>query len=213
MWSLDVISHWNEIDIRNTGFHGVRNALLKEAQDFQEEIDRFRNVRGVKRFTYILGNHENWLNQFESKYPSFTNKEGLTIERLLRLNERGINVIPFCGSYRLGKLCFVHGHEFGTENPPKQALMRTKSNLIFGHHHSYKVWSWFSMSDELDKNIAVQVPCYCKMAPKYMKGSPNNWQNGFMTAIIKNKTGNFTQHVTLTSPRGHFFSQAGKEYT
>lgn len=123
-WDISYVSHWNEEDIKNEGFHYIRKRLHQEAAQLKEQIERFRKTASTRRFTYILGNHEDWLNQFESKHPSISHKEGLSFKRLLGLTDA--NIIPQGGIYRLGKLNFMHGDQFGSENAPKQSLMRTK---------------------------------------------------------------------------------------
>lgn len=211
-WDVGVISHWNEKTFNNTGLHEVRKKLHEEAAGFRNQIDQIRGKCPKASVTYITGNHEDWVTQFEEHYPSFTTKEGLNFENLIGSRERQIQVIPRGGTYNVGKITFLHGDQFGGENPCKSALMRCHHTVVFGHFHSFKVWPAFSMVDAEDKFIAIQVPCYSHLAPKYLRGRPNEWQNGFFTATVRRSDGKFSPHVQLVSPRGHFMTQMGKEY-
>lgn len=207
-WSLDVISHWQEDRFKNWGMDNVIASFNKEAAGFREHIRLFREAMPNTKFVYLLGNHELWLEHFANKFPQ-TQKP--TIQSVLGDVAQGMDFVPHGGFYQIGKIHFCHGDQFGTENPPKQALMRTGKNIVFGHWHSHKQWPQFSMIDETDKHQAIQVPCYAKLAPDYLKGRPHDWSNGFFTACIK-ESGNFSPFVQPVSPEGRFLTQYGITY-
>lgn len=206
-WSLDCISHWNEQDFRNIGFDNVLEAYRKEREGFRAHVKEIVEACGENcRFVYIHGNHEAWITQFCEKFPQV---ERQTIEDILK--DFRIEFIPQGGMYKIGKLNFAHGDQFGSQNPAKQAVERCHASVVFGHHHVFKVWPGFSMVSDEEKYLGIQVPCFTGRAPKYGKGMPNAWQNGFFTATIK-KSGNFSPHIWLVSPKGHFIDPYGKEY-
>lgn len=208
MWSLDCISHWNDANFKNVGFDNVRKTLHEEAEGFKKILDEFRKYMPKAKFTYILGNHEDWMKQFTNKYPQM---DDMSVEGMLELKKKRINVIPFSGTYKVGEIYFKHGHEFGSENCAKQAVLRCKHTIVFGHHHNHIIWSDYSDIVSEERHLGILVPCFCGRAPEYAKGRPNRWMNGFFYANIK-KSGNFSCGVQLVSPKGHFLAQNGKEY-
>lgn len=207
-WSLDCISHWNEHTFKNIGLNNIMDAFNKEAVGFKEHVRLFRKAAPNAKFVYILGNHEDWLEQFCQSFPQVKKP---SVKSVLEEVGEDIEFIPRGGFYRIGKMNFAHGDQFGTQNPAKQAVERCGETVVLGHHHCFKVWPRFSMVDDHNKYLGIQVPCYTGRSPKYGKGKPNNWQNGFLTACIK-PSGNFNHHAQLVSPKGHFITQQGVEY-
>lgn len=207
-WSLDVIAHWNDSNFKNVGFDNIKKQLHAEAEGFQSQLDELRTVMPRAKFVYILGNHEDWLQQFTDKYPQM---DDLSLSSLLNLKKRNVEIVKFGRAFKIGKLYFIHGHQYGSDNPAKQAVVRAHHTIILGHHHSYKVWTDYSDLVESDRYVGIQVPCYCKRSPDYLKGRPNAWANGFFWANVK-QSGNFCAGVQAVSPDGNFITQAGQEY-
>ena len=208
--SLDCISHWNEEAFKNYGMDNVMAAFNKDSQGFKRQVAEFIQVMPNSKFVYILGNHEDWLEQFIQKFPQVKKP---TVKSCLEEVGEKIEFVPRGGFYQIGKLHFAHGDQFGTSNPAKQAVERTGKNIVFGHFHSHKEWPHFSMIDETEKHQGIQVPCYAKLAPGYLKGRPHDWSNGFFTACIKKSSGNFSPFVQKVSPEGNFITQDGREYS
>lgn len=207
-WGLDIISHWNDANFKNIGFDNVKKQLKLEAEGFNQQLDDFQKVMPHAKIVYLVGNHEDWLTQFANKYPQM---DDLSLGSLLNLKKRKVELIKFGKSYQIGKMYFVHGHQYTSENPPKQAVMRSHHTIILGHHHTYKVWTDYSDIVESDRYTGISVPCYCTRSPEYAKGRPNAWINGFFWANTK-KSGKFSCGVQIVSPQGKFITQAGKEY-
>jgi hypothetical protein len=208
-YSADVISHWNQHQFKNTGMDNVMAGFRIETARFASHIGEFIRALPDTKFVYILGNHEDWLEQFCQEFPQIHKP---TMQTILSDYKNRIEFVPRGGFYSIGKLHFAHGDQFGTANPAKQAVERTNKSIVFGHHHVYKVWPQFSMVDEKDKHLGIAVPCFCGLAPGYGKGRPNQWMNGFFTACIKRKSGNFTPYVIPVGNKGHFIDFYGKEY-
>lgn len=208
-WSLDCISHWNQAGFKNEGMDNVMKAFVSESEAFKRHIRFFIEAMPKTKFVYILGNHEDWLQQFCSEFPQ-TKKP--TIQSILEEFKDRIEFVPRGGFYNIGKLYFAHGDQFGSSNPAKQAVERTNKTIVFGHHHVYKVWPQFSMVDQDDKHLGIGVPCFCGVAPEYGKGRPNQWLNGFFSACIKRKSGKFTPYVIPVSSKGGFMTMDGTEY-
>ena len=208
IWNLDYLSHWASDNFKNIGFNTINSKLKRESEEVRELLLRFIKAGQPKDTYFLQGNHEKWVEQYTTKYPQV---DDLTIKSLLRLQGLGIKYVPMEGNIRIGKQVFVHGQQYGTDNPAKQAVIRSHRNVIMFHHHKHLSWSGFSDLDVDDKTKVVCVPCYCSLAPEYLKGRPNSWSNGFYTAIVK-PSGNFTSWVVEVSKNGHFLFPSGVEY-
>ena len=209
---LILLSHWNDANFKNIGFDTIRERLWTEVHGFSQQLDLFRRSMPKAQFFYIEGNHENWLHQFSQKYSQMND---LTLESLLNLKKRNITLIPYKPTkdfLRVGKLYFKHGHQYGGNNPVKQALERSHKSMVMGHHHGAIMWSNYSDVDDKLQHVGYLVPCYAKRAPDYGHGMPNRWMNGFFHAHVK-ESGNFSAGIQLVSPEGKFITQSGKEYT
>ena len=209
-WSLDVISHHESDSFKMVGWDNVSHRFQLEKENFQDHLRRFKDVMPKAKFVYLIGNHEVWIERFCIDYPQLEkpNLSGIITEAL-----PGCEIVPQGGFHKIGHINFCHGDNFGTANPAKQAVERCKQTVVFGHHHSFKVWSDFSMVNDLHKYLGIQVPCYTGRAPEYGKNRPNAWITGFFKAIIKRASGNFTPYVVPVSPKGHFLTLDGREYT
>lgn len=159
-------------------------------------------------FKWVLGNHEAWLPMFCSKYPQMSD---MSLEKLVDTESFGIKVHKQGSFVKCGKLYICHGDQFGTENPAKQALLRTHKSVAMGHHHNQIMWSDFSDFDAKEKHIGIVVPCYAGLAPGYGKGRPNRWVNGFLEASIT-AGGYFFPFVQHVKQDGHFVSQDGQSW-
>lgn len=185
-----VISHHN---------HGKPGATegLKLIGDATEGrkffIDPIEEIMGSKEKVYLIGNHEDWLTDLTDKIPAL---EGLVdLETLLHLGKW--NVVPQGGTYRLGKLTFIHGDTVkGGEHVAKNAVINYERNIRFGHHHSYQTYTKCSAIDLKNAKTGVSVPCLCGKSPKYGEGSPNRWAQGFLYGYIGDK-GYFNDYVVI----------------
>jgi predicted phosphodiesterase len=212
MWDLDCISHWNDANFKNIGFDNVREHLQKEAVELREVLGGFRASWKRALIYYIVGNHEDWIRGFASKYPQM---EDLSLGSLLEVTKLGIKLVPFEAgkdTLKIGKLYFRHGHQYGSDNPAKQAVMRSKKSVVFGHHHGRIEWSDYSDVDSTETHVGILVPCYRRRDPEYGQGKPNKWMTGFFTACVA-ESGNFSHHVQLVrASDGAFISQMGRVY-
>ena len=169
--NLSCISHWNEN--KHKTLEGKRlksdyiagNALL-------DEFDK-RLPKGAEKH-FLIGNHEDWMNQFIEKYPSL---DGLfDISSGLKLNERGYKVYPYNDIVRFGRLCITHGIYCGT-TPARTHASKLLSNVLVGHTHSPEMCLIHSPAKEVSV-VGYVNGCLCHMSPDYMKSKPSNWATG-----------------------------------
>lgn len=209
-WDLACVSHHNKDKFASWGLNAIMDELNKQANGFALQIQSIMKASNAKKYVYIIGNHEDWLQDFCFQFPQVIKP---SIKSLIGEVGKKIEFLPVGSFYKVGKLTFCHGDQMkGGQNPAKYAVDAAKSSIVFGHYHTFKIWPSFSMVDAEDKNIGVQVPCYTTSAPSYGGGKPNQINQGFFTACIEKESGKFSQHVQLVSPRGNFMSQMGKVY-
>lgn len=197
-----VISHHN---------HGKPGAteglkLLADAQEFRSEV--LVPIESLKaKNIYIEGNHEAWLDQLVEVHPSL---EGIVeLKSLLKLEKW--KVIPQGGQYDLGKITFLHGDTVtGGEHVAKQAVFNYERNVRFGHFHTYSVYTKTAPSEYKNGKTGVAVPCLCGKLPKYGKGKPNKWVQGFNFGYVGDG-GLYTDYVAVIVD-GKFVAPDGKVY-
>lgn len=184
-----VISHHN---------HGKPGATegLKLIADAREGREFFvapieRLCKGEK--VYIIGNHEDWVQDLTEEIPAL---EGLIdLETLLGLSKW--RIVPQGGAYNLGKLTFVHGDTVkGGENCAKAAVINYERNVRFGHFHTAQSFSKNSALDYKNGKTGVAVPCLCSKTPKYGEGAPNRWQQGFQFGYVR-EGGYFSDYTVI----------------
>lgn len=147
--------------------------------------NRFSNI------VYRIGNHEVWLEKYINKEaPAFANLDALAIQNLLHFKERGIKVVGFKDTIKIGDLNIIHGHEIpagGSINAARNKLINSFTNILFGHHHYtdnkvYKV----AFSDKYIGSWGVG--CLRNLTPDW-RISPL-WNHGFAWVKLQ-KNGGF----------------------
>lgn len=188
MLDCGAISHHND---RKPGrVEGLR--LFRDARELRDRVLRPLEHRG-RKLTYIIGNHEDWLNQVVEGNPGL---EGIVeAEHLLGLEKW--NVVPQGGHYNLGKLTFMHGDQVsGGEACAKSAVLASERSVRFGHYHTYQAYTKVSTVDSHHKHTGISIPCLCQRGPGYGKGKANRWINGFLYGYVMD-TGQFSDYVVV----------------
>lgn len=199
-----VISHHN---------HGKPGATegLKLLTDMQEcranVIKPIEKLSSTSNLVFIKGNHEAWLDQLMEQQPTL---EGiLDLDVLLSLDNW--LVIPQGGQYDLGKLTFLHGDTIsGGEHVAKAAVTNYERSVRFGHYHTYQTYSKTAPSEYKNGKTGVAVPCLCSKTPKYGKGKPNKWVQGFQWGFVS-ENGSYTDYTSVIID-GKFIGPNGKVY-
>lgn len=205
IWDLGFLAHWNSDRFDDVGHKQIAELIQKESEMVKALLKRFIKAAKAKRVVFMIGNHEDWLPQYLNKYDkvhSHLNKN--SIGDWLDFKGLGIEEVPLHEIFTVGHMSFKHGETYGSDNPAKRAIERSHRSMFFWHHHKLISWPGYTDVDEYEKIQAYCLPCFCKAASmEYMRRAPNNWSNGFLLAYIK-PSGNFTPHVQVTSPGGHF---------
>ncbi len=188
-----VISHHNHGKPRKTeGFRLLAHAtecaekVIKPLEDVQCGTDDGRRE-------YIIGNHEDWIEDLLDADPGL---EGLVdLKKLLHLQRW--NVTDQGGGVQYHKLYFIHGDTvFGGEHVAKAGVLHYERNLRFGHHHTYQVYTKTSPIDHEVAKTGVALPCLCSKDVGYMERKPNKWVQGFLYGYTTPK-GPFGETVAI----------------
>lgn len=196
------VSHHNKKKPGNT--EGLR--LLADAKECRALVIEPLEDLKAKKFTYITGNHERWLEDLVVAIPGL---EGIVdLKSILGLKHW--DIIPQGGAYNLGKLTFVHGDQLsGGEHIAKAAVIAYERSIRFGHMHTAQLYTKTSPLDYKNAKTGMAVPCLCGKSPHYGKGKPNKWMQGFNFGYIDAK-GQFNDYlVTIIDGRCVI---NGKEY-
>ncbi len=196
------LSHWNEQKKLS-----VENLRIKEDAQLAKEILISRvNALKPKQKVFIIGNHEDWIDELIDKIPAL---EGfLSVENLLNLDTW--KVIPHGDYYSLGKLCFIHGDQIGgATNAALNAVTKYERSIRLGHFHQYTTASKIASTDIKQVKTGICVPGLCRKNPKWLETRPNNWTTGFLWGYVKDN-GNFNDYVTIIT-NGSFIAN-GKEF-
>lgn len=156
--------------------------------DFLETLkERFPKARII----WKLGNHEErYDTNMRIKAPELLGLPQFEFSEVFDLRRLGIKLIEEKRPIRLGKLNFIHGHEypfaFNPVNPARGLFLRSKTYAMCGHFHQPA----FHPENTLDLSSlgCWSVGCLCGLHPAYRP--LNNWQHGF--AIVEvDKNGGF----------------------
>lgn len=151
-------------------------------------LDWLRGEFPKARIVYKVGNHEERLqNYIAQKAPELFDIEELTLEHLLEMPGKGIEIVDDRRLIRLGRLPVLHGHEYQSGisapvNPARGAFLRSVHTILVGHSHQT---SEHHERDITGKPIATwSTGCCCGLKPRY---SPyNKWNNGFAVVEVGN---------------------------
>lgn len=190
MLDCGVVSHHNHGKPGRT--EGLR--LLQDAEECKAAIVVPAFKLASKSATYIVGNHEHWLEDLTDDQPGLEGLVGL--KPLLGLKEW--NVIPQGGYHRIGKLHFIHGDQIsGGTNAAKNAVDTYAQSIRLGHFHTFQAATKTSAIHHELGNVGMVVPCLCTKDPKYGQGKPNRWMQGFNFGYVDTHTGRFNDYVQI----------------
>jgi hypothetical protein len=116
-----------------------RHDLKWELEETNKGLDRLdaierRRKRARIKKVYLMGNHEDRLQRYvSSKCPELFGI--MKLGDMLRLRERGYEVVPYRTTYRLGKLNLAHDFGRAGRQAHMQAIQDTLGNAVIGHTH------------------------------------------------------------------------------
>jgi predicted MPP superfamily phosphohydrolase len=155
---------------------------------------------------YIVGNHDYWEDQLVERQPELQG----TVERtgLLRLGERGWEVLELGEAKHLGKLIVVHGEGLtGIGNQAsiyhaKRAVESFCTSVLYGHLHTAQSYTKVLPHSVRDKWMAYSSPAACTTNPHYLQNRPTAWVNGFSIVELhdpRSERSNFNVYPVIVS--------------
>lgn len=205
MLDCGCISHHNRHKAGR--LEGLR--LQSDAEEFDAVfLSHLSKLHRRTKLTYIIGNHEDWLNDLVDEWPGLENI--VDIKRLLDL--RHWNVIAQGKAYHLGKLTFIHGDQMkgSGETAAKRAVLLWERSVRLGHWHTFSAYTKTSAMDIKFPRTGVLLPCMCTRGPKYGEGKANSWVQGFSYGYMR-PDGSYSDYVALIVNNRVIIE--GKEYT
>lgn len=158
----------------------TRGGVAKDFARFDKDILREIESRIAKdtELIFFLGNHEDWLEQWLDENPEF---EGIiSFDKSLGLTKRGWQVVPQGDHRQIGKAYLLHGDAVGSGvNVAKKLVDSFCATAIMGHVHAFSAQTKVSQVKAKDKWIGYTLPTLGTLSPKYAKGRPNAFLNGF----------------------------------
>lgn len=111
--------------------------FASEVEAVNRELDRLREVAGEScRIIWTCGNHEDRITRFlQSNAPELAGISAVRAEALFRVNERGIEWVPYRRHIKIGNCSFTHDVGRCGVNAARQSLLDFGGNIVFGHSH------------------------------------------------------------------------------
>ena len=183
--NMDAVNHWKRARGAKKYFEGKR--IKKEYEDFDFDIlkplDKLVGKNCEK--TYMGGNHEDKLPEFEGM---------IEVETSLRLEERGWEWIPYIkyndrtdsytrGIKQYGKLLVFHGQYWNKYHSARTADTYSKS-CAYAHTHDVQLYTKVTVDDR-GFHTAQSIGCLCNTSPEFLKGRINRWVNAFGVLYVR----------------------------
>lgn len=148
---------------------------LKSTNEFLDVLEQF----GAK-VIYKLGNHDiRYEHYLIQKAPELLGIPEFDFSNLLKLKQRGVDLVPDKVIAKAGGLNLIHGHEFvqSVFNPVNTArglFLRAKTSALQGHNHQVSEHTEPDMNGQI--TTTWSVGCLCELNPAYMP--LNRWAHG-----------------------------------
>lgn len=187
-FDFECISHHT----KGKGLYRLPGAYRREIESYDQEILtplEERLPRGALKRWHI-GNHERFEADLIEEQPELQG----TVDhvRLLRLKERGWEVVPLGHSSKIGKLHIIHGETLtGIGNqaglyPARKAVDLYGANVLAGHTHSPQVYTRVAPVEKIQKHQGTIAPILGRVNPTYLRNRPTAWLNGFVVIEVFN---------------------------
>ena len=188
--NMDAVDHWLRDKGNRRALEGRR---ITEGYSWfdQDILTKIEKTAPQARWTYMGGNHEDWINIVVDRDPAL---EGLIEpEIVLNLAARGWEWIPYLvkkggsvtrGIKTYGKLLVFHGQYTNKYHAAKTADMFSKS-CAYGHTHDIQSYTKVTVDDHRGFHTAQSIGCLCNMSPAFMKGKYNRWVNAFGVLYVR----------------------------
>jgi predicted phosphodiesterase len=118
-----------------------RTLLIKKELDKASHVFDALLAIGAKRNIMLMGNHEDRFKTYIT--DNAPGLEGITsVEKELKLKEKGWEVVPYGKSVKIGDTRIVHDQKKAGPTAAVKAMCDYQSSVILGHTH-YATMSWY----------------------------------------------------------------------
>lgn len=185
------------------------SAYADDLAAWETQLNSLQEAAPNAAFTILEGNHEKRFETWAVQQALGNAKDAQTLleavspQYRLDYKKRRIDYVRYGelrdgmnvrGAVRLGKCYVTHGVYCG----PNAALRHAQkfgAPVVYGHTHTPA--AYFGKSAHGGVHAAWNFGCLCKMAPRYMHNSVDNWGHGYGIQLVA-KSGHFTTiHVPI----------------
>jgi hypothetical protein len=183
---VGVILAGDWIDGRTISSH-VKNP--HDTRSLQDEIDiaqgHLQRLAAVPTKVWLGSNHcdARLARYLATKAPELACLPGLTIPKLLGLDDAGWGFYPYGQPFERGDALCLHGHKI-SQHSGQSALKHVQQyhkSVIHGHCHRAGHTFTRTHNGQLQ---GVELGCMCRLNPDYIVGLAN-WINAFAAAMVE----------------------------
>lgn len=210
-WGCEPVSHWGEEQrFKQLGLNTIRKQLMMQSFGLHNLIKQRITSSRAKKVYYIIGNHEDWIRQYEEKYGNAG--PAITLDSLLHLSELGIEIIPRGGYIELGKILVMHGDTLrSTSTHAKLNVQEWQQTMLYGHLHTEASYTNVTPLKQDLPQQAHSIGGLTTRDAHYNKRKANKTMHQFVMGYIHVPTG-FVNYYPITILNGQFVSPKGKLY-
>ena len=178
--------------------------FVRERYALEEFFETLREQFPNARIVWKYGNHDVHLERYMSTHaPVLYDEDINNWQEVLKLQDYGVEVIEDYRKVYLGKLLFVHGHEFGQSmmppvTPARWLFLRANCVAMCAHHHQTSSNNDMNADDELISTWSVG--CLCQLRPRWKPIT--KWNHGFAIVNLLDEDGNFEVDNPRILPNG-----------
>ena len=189
------VSYWKYKKKKRPPLEYIIEDLKKDERSVNKLLDKFDascRKAGVRKKHLLLGNHDEWLNNFIDEHPYLEDK--YSPQACMRLEERGYDWLPYDDFLKIGYLHFHHGGHYTGLYHARHTVVQLGVNVMYGHFHDV---ARESVGNFDGVHAAFCIGCLKKCqasSNKWLKGRKVNWSLAF--AIVHwNPDGTFVVNV------------------
>lgn len=173
--------------------------VLEGFRSFGAHVLRVNKTNPDARLVWIWGNHDDRLDQWVDKYPSWA---GICDDALGLLEFYGkcpiakkielVKLLDFEDDFKIGKMHYAHG--FSTcKHVAAKHVEEYDESITFGHSHTMQMFCTTKRGKPRSGYCIGHM--ISREGRKYLKGRPTRWVTGFAYLEVDVKTGEYTQHL------------------
>lgn len=200
--SMDCLSEWDRN--KRCKMEGRRYNLEIEAGNTALDLmlQDLEHLQEHPKLIYVKGNHENRLDRYLDIDPTF--KGQCSIEKDLKLKERGFQVVEYKDNYNVNGISFTHipitgvGKPIGNPNVVRKALQLYHNSVVFGHTHTLDHAAEHRQNAP-HLNQALCVGCFFEHVDDYAVGSKTDYWRGLVMLTSNQKNRFDFETISMTN--------------